>query len=225
VTGLARAFDAQLRLIRLQREWMPRLQGAPLAETVVSLLSRSAGAGGGAGTEERELAASIRDQFGVSDRRWRRWRLEALARGRDWEGMRRMARERGGGLQPRHFAEACLRQGCPDEALDYAVKTQDAEVRLDLFVRMQEWQAAADLAMELGPAAQRRLLRMKEMPGPVRANLVQQQRVAREEGAGDANDGDPKEGGFSVGSFGARQFEAAATGLLSRMSVWGRGGT
>ncbi len=226
IASLADAFEQQIRLVKMQRDWMPRLQGKPLVETVVSLLARSTASAG----EEGKLAASIRQQFEISDRRWYRMQIRAHAMGRNWDGMRQLAKNRGSRIGYRHFAAACIAVGDMEEALEYAMKVNDREQRLDFFIRMDEWQAAADLALEIGPAAVQRLLKLKELPGPVREGLVQRHQDQQQAVGGGVEGGVGgiiSSGGEMLealgSSYGASSFGAATSGLLSRMSVWGRG--
>jgi vacuolar protein sorting-associated protein 16 len=139
----AKATEDQVKLLLLQRgleaKLGTKLVDCSLSETIYRVVALG----------HMKRAAKIKSEFKVPDKRYYWIKIRALADSKSWEELAKFAKERRPPIGFRPFADVCMRAQVLSEAARYIPRIDDESEQLNLWVAIERFNEAADVALAM----------------------------------------------------------------------------
>ncbi|KYR01493.1 hypothetical protein DLAC_01480 [Tieghemostelium lacteum] len=138
----AQLVQEQIKLEILQKELENTTKesflGMSISDTIYKLII----------TNDSKKAMNLKSEFKVPDKRFWWIKIKALSALDKWEELFQFSKEKKSPIGYEPFAEVCLEQNQPTEALKYIPKVQDPVNRVQLYIQINYYREAAEVAFK-----------------------------------------------------------------------------
>jgi len=138
---MIKAVGSQISLLHEQGALEQRVQvedgfvGYSLSKTLYTLILN----------DMESKASNLKEKYNVPPKRYWWIKIRALADSESWEKLEEFSKQKSPiGYKP--FAEVCIKKKNSEEAIKYIKKIKEPHTRAILFSRIDEWEAAIDVA-------------------------------------------------------------------------------
>lgn len=139
--AIAASLGERIQLEVEQSSLSHALVGRSLRQTIFDTICRG----------EVELGDRLAQKFHLKPRPFYLTKIKALVASHAWAELERMASDKAVtskvGLS--HFFHACMRCGQREQAMHFAARIRDAQLRMEAFIELEIWDEAAELALSL----------------------------------------------------------------------------